>query len=889
MSDQDDVPRQDGEASLPGLVEDLHVGVVVHDSRARVVYANPAGRHLLGLTPDEIMGASAVEIGRRALHEDGAAFRGEEHPVSRVLATGEPVRGVMMGYKSRRSEEILWLLTDAQPRVGRDGKVERVVCSFSDVTDRKHTEARLQESEARYRQLVERARDIIFRTDVNGVFTYVNPAASKVLGYEAHTIVGRNFMELIAEEDRQRVEERLRAQFRERAASTYHEFRALPRDGRELWIGQHVQLLAKDRWVLGFQAVARDITEDKRAQRALEKERRQLHQIVARAPMAMAILDAGGRYLVHNDQWLRYWNPAGRTLVGAVHRELFPNDDDELADAWRRALRGESVSRAEDRFPLSSGAQIYVSWSLDPWHEPDGTVAGVVATVKDVDDQVAARRSAERTARSAAALLARVSRDMQGPLETLVDSARLLGSSAADPEREQAAVVEHCAQELTRLSREVHDYTAAETGQIELQPSWFDLHDLLDGVVEAFKEQAFAKGLRLECLVEDDVPGIVWGDPQRLRQVLENLLANAVRLTDEGGVAVRIGNQTGADDVPRVHFDVADTGPGIPPEQEAALFEPVFDGVAARGGGAGLGLAVSKRLVELMGGHIGVRSEPEQGSSFWFTVRLGPSEGASAEPDPQAAPPPRTARVLVAEDNRVNLKVTVAMLEALGYAVDAVGDGTEAVNACARQHYDAVLMDYQMPNMDGLKAAAWIREREELARRTPIIALTAGGTEGDRERCLAAGMDDYLSKPVHLEGLREALRRWIPDSKPHKTEDSGSALAADHPIRVLAEEAGTEVVAEVVELFLRTTPERVEALCKAHADKDLDEVGRMAHSLKGAAAQLGVGGIADVCAQVESSSQGSGSELEPLLDTLLTTWPATRQFLEKELRRMKSK
>jgi len=281
------------------------------------------------------------------------------------------------------------------------------------------------------------------------------------------------------------------------------------------------------------------------------------------------------------------------------------------------------------------------------------------------------------------------------------------------------------------------------------------------------------------------------GDPGRLRQVLTNLLANAIKFTERGTVGLKAEVASQTVDAIRLKFIVHDTGIGIPTEQQGRLFDSftqVDESNTRKYGGTGLGLAISKQLVELLGGEIGLESEPGKGSRFWFTATFGKStKPKPIAPVSQTAPPRVTAaksqtataqpaataaqtasqlegslRILLAEDNEINQRITLRLLQKLGLSADAVVNGREAVEALEKRKYDLVLMDCQMPDMDGFEATAVIRSRENGSRHQTICALTANAMDGDRERCLAAGMDDYISKPVGLEKLREALDRWIP-------------------------------------------------------------------------------------------------------------------------------
>ena len=867
---------KEGEGRFERLVEGLPVGVLIHDPRAEILFANPAAAEMLGLPMATLLGKTSMDAGQFALHEDGSPFPGEDHPAPVALATGRPVRNVVVGFRRPARQDVAWLLVSAEPQLRPDGSVARVVSTLIDITPHRQATEKLAENEARYRQLVETAHDIIYRTDADGYFTYVNPIASRVLGYAPEELAGKHYLEMIRPDHRARVQEHLRRQYWQQSASSYDEFVALARDGREIWIGQNVQLMRQEGQVEGIQAVARDITERRAAEEALEQERRQLRDIVTHAPVAMAILDREERWLAHSQEWLR-----------------FPRMPENYREGVTRALHGEVVMRDEDTVAFDDGARMYVRWSAHPWRHSSGEVAGVVVSIQNIDVLVKAREAALEAARVKSEFVTNVSHELRTPLSGVIGMTGLLLSTPLDDtQKEYARTIERSARDLLSIIDEILDFARAESGELELDAIDFDLRALVGELEGAFAEAASAKGLELACLVEDAVPYGLGGDPVRLREVLNHVLGNAVKFTSEGTVVLRASLAGAGPTEAVVRFDVTDTGIGVPPEAQERLFRPFSqaDSSSSRKyGGTGLGLALSKRLVESMGGDIGVRTQPGQGSTFWFTARFARrDETGHAVPATPASERAGRPRVLVVEDTAVNQKVAVAMLENLGYQADVVGNGLEAVEACSSAAYDAVLMDCQMPEMDGYKAAAWIRQREGPQRRIPIIALTANVGQGDRERCLAAGMDDYLGKPARLQTLDSTLRKWIPrmGDRPSPA-DIASGLPAEHPLRMLERQGRNELVVEIIDLFLETTPQRLEQMREARLKGDAKELFSLAHSLKGAAVQLGAWEMADLCHKIQTLGRaGSMSDTGDALYRLEAEFQGAARMLEEEKDRL---
>ncbi|MGH2850150.1 MAG: ATP-binding protein [Solirubrobacteraceae bacterium] len=424
----------------------------------------------------------------------------------------------------------------------------------------------------------------------------------------------------------------------------------------------------------------------------------------------------------------------------------------------------------------------------------DGTIIDVEATSNNVEldgrecrvalfhdvtqrnrvaaELAAARDQAVEASNMKSAFLANVSHEVRTPMNGVMGMADLLLETGLTGEqRDYAEQVMRSGEQMLAIINDILDLSKIETGHLELDIADFDVHETIRRTCGGTAAQARAKGLEFELEIGEQVPRRARGDGRRIHQVLLNLLSNAIKVTSQGSIVVRVGAES-HDQGSRLRIEVADSGIGIDPEGVERMFEPFTQADSSTTrlyGGTGLGLAICRELVELMGGAISATSRPGRGSTFGFDVLLGAPLEADAEDALESGNSSADAAqdwtqaplILIAEDSQVNQIVAARALERCGCRVHVVGDGNEALAALAAQRYDAVLMDCQMPELDGYEATAELRRREGGARHTPVIAMTAHAMDGDRERCLAAGMDDYVTKPMRHADLARALERWV--------------------------------------------------------------------------------------------------------------------------------
>ena len=590
--------------------------------------------------------------------------------------------------------------------------------------------------------------------------------------------------------------------------------------------------------------------------------------------------------------------------------------------------------------PLSTHDETLGVWLFGARDPDDRYPIHDVELLQNLANMVAAVVKGQQANVAKSRFLANMSHEIRTPMGGVLGMVELLTST--DLTRRQKGYVETARRSATSLLdilNDVLDFSKIEAGKLELETVRFDLHQLIDDIVDLFGERAHQKGLDLSVERPGDLPSTLTGDPTRLRQILSNLVGNAIKFTDRGEVTLQICEIGREDDCVQLEFRVRDTGVGIEKDSLAHLFESFqqADGSTTRKyGGTGLGLAIARQLVELMQGTIGVDSVVGSGSTFWFRVDL---ETASVEGEDEqkvrggedavvgsSVERMSTARILVVEDNPVMSDVTASMIRSLGGFVEIVENGREALQATLSRDFDLVLMDCQMPVMDGYEATRAIRSSfkvqglsRELVRSSPptIVAMTANAMAGDRERCLEAGMDDYISKPFTLKALEELLDRWLTSKT--SSEASRSPAVADDALRPASSEiavgtrpeiprstadvasdgspvdvavlegirclgqSGDQLLRKIVSRFLESTPGLIATLREAQGSGDSETVFQTAHSLKSSSGTLGAERLTKLCGAIASLGRSDAlEEVEPLLAKLTSEYEAVELVLKEE-------
>lgn len=728
-------------------------------------------------------------------------------------------------------------------------------------------ERRAEDVEAALRAaLVQAALDCIVIIDSNGLIVEFNESAERTFGHQRGEVLGQPMAELI-------IPEALRgahhAGFEKYLATGEHavlgkriEVPALHADGHELMVELAITPVhVKDQTY--FTAYLRDVTAQKADEEELKRSRQRYRDLFERSGDAIFIHTLEGEIVDVNARAEELVGWDRESLVGMRLPELHPEADRPAAKGAIQSVQQAGEARMEVRFIHRSGVEIPTEVNARTFEADDRTL--VHGVVRDVSVRArteaelrTAKAEAERASAAKTEFLANMSHEMRTPLNGVIGPLGLIDRTGLSAEAVRMIdLAESSAESLLTLIDDVLDISHIESGRVELVEEVFAPNSLLDQVREIFSNSAADKGITLEVASLPQDLRLV-GDPGRLRQVLFNLVGNAIKFTSEGGVTLSAELERGGDE-DQIRFDVVDTGIGIPSDVLPKLFSRFQQGsgtISAISKGVGLGLAISRELVELMGGQVEAESEAGAGSKFSVLLPARISQpAASGKSDTQTLMQQLHGRVLLAEDSETNAAVVSSMLAKLGIQPEIVSDGAAAVQAVEGESYDIIIMDVGMPVLDGLEASRLIRASGDA---TPIIALTAHALPENREQTRAAGMNGFLTKPIRLKDLARELEKWLPRAEAaHQSVLDGAVVTEAWG----GDEAGYGFV---LGIFLGEVSSRIDKITGHLSSGDMTKLQHEAHAIKGGASNVGAELLSHAAAQLEQacSSQQKDGEID---------------------------
>ena len=756
---------RESEARIRLLLDSTEEAIFGVDLDGACTFANRACLQMLGYPSVESLRGRDLHPLIHHSHADHSPYPAGECPLRNTLRSGvgTHIDGDVLWRADGTSLPIeYWCYP-----VSKDGGIVGGVVTLRDISQRRKAE----EEQRTLVALIESTDDFVGLAGPAGTITYLNPGGARLVGLKSpQEACGLDISTFHPEpylsQIRSEVIPAAQLSGNWHGESRLRHFQT----GEPIDVSLNAFLIRQPETgeVLCLAAVMRDVRAARRAEEAL----RLTQASVDRSPIASLWLDPGGRIVYANDAACQESGYAHNEILSLNVWDINPAfTPDAWPAAWRKLKANGSV-RLETRHRHRSGRLFTVDVTAHylryAGRELACTFSRDITAIKTAQEAMrAAKEAAETANRAKSEFLANMSHEIRTPMNGIIGMTGLALETALTAEqREYLTTVRGSADSLLGIINDILDLSKIEAGKLDLEAVAFDLSEVVAAATRVVEADARRKSLELRCGIAPAVPPRLLGDPLRLRQVLINLLGNAVRFTESGWISIGVAlEQPG--ETPLLHVVVADTGIGIPADKQSLIFQPfaqVDGSLARRRGGTGLGLTICARFIAMMGGRIWVESAPGEGSRFHFTARFRNAPAAAQDLSALASAvdlrPARALAILLAEDNLVNQRLAVRLLEKRGHRVVVAATGVEAVAAYTRQSFDAIVMDVQMPEMDGLQATTEIRARERgTPSRVPIIGLTAHTMRGDRERCLDAGMDAFIEKPIRPAELFAALER----------------------------------------------------------------------------------------------------------------------------------
>ncbi|OGS93346.1 MAG: hypothetical protein A2061_01230 [Gallionellales bacterium GWA2_59_43] len=832
---------------------DEHAIVSITDVQGNIIYVNRRFLEISQYSEAELLGQS------HRIVNSGLHSREMFQDMWQAITSGKVWHGEMRN--RAKDGSYYWVDSTVVPFLDERGKPYQYVSVRTDITERK----RAAEDLELYQLMIEKSGDPFFviDDDDNCRMAYVNEAAVQHFGVPRDEILTWRIPDwdpsFTYEMLPQHVEKIRQVQ------NLFIESEHRVRGGELVPVEISLNLVLYKGRTCHF-GYFKNISERKRAELALAESRARLEEAQVQAHLGNWEANMASGELYWSEEIFRIFGydpasfkPSVEAFIAAVH----PDDVGKVRESELRAEQ-TGIHDVVHRIVRPDGEVRYVHERARSEFDTGRQLARLVGTVQDVTDLkqteqalIQARDEAEAASKAKGEFLAVMSHEIRTPMNGIIGMTELaLDTELDDAPREYLGLVKSSADALLVIINDILDFSKIEAGKMELEQVPFDLRELFKSTAKILAVRAAQKDVAVVCRIADEVPPMLLGDPGRLRQVLTNLLGNAIKFSHYGEVTLRVYALDRVGDNVRLRIEVVDQGIGIPADKLDYIFDAFSQADASttrQYGGTGLGLAISSQLVTAMGGKLGVESELGRGSVFGFEAEFPVGDAAlmeSAAGKPISAIPKMTVRlnVLLAEDNVVNRKVAITLLDRWGHRVTVAHNGREAIELCVAQTFDVILMDMLMPEVDGLDATRRIRERGD---SVPIVAMTANATEEDRQRCLDAGMDDFVSKPMVADDLHAVLQRFAPRS-------SGIVQAVEFEsfdYAAAIRNADSDVVESIGHAFVESCESQLAEIVAAIAGQDGALLLRSAHTLRGLAGYFNAAPVVALARKLESIAE----------------------------------
>jgi len=651
-----------------------------------------------------------------------------------------------------------------------DGKPALLVV-WHDITERKRAEEQLKRSEALLNETQQLTHSGSWESDLlTGINTW-SAEAFRIFGLTPEGMGPRTdvFAQMIHPDDRGIYKDAIKSALNYKISADF-ELRIVRQDGAIRWLRAIGKPFTNTQGVVvRLHGAISDITEQKEAREAIRLKQKQLTRFIEFAPVAIAMLDRNMCYIAASNVWREDYKLTHMDVVGKSHYDIFTEIVPERKLLHQRVIKGEIIKKEEELVTLANGHKEWIKWEMHPWYEKMNEVGGLIMFTEIITGQKEAsealkkaKEQAEQAALAKSHFLSTMSHEIRTPMNAVIGFTHLLMRNAREDQKEFLRILKFSGENLLVLINDILDFSKIEAGKIELETVDFNVKEMVGTIKSALQHKAKSKGLQLKLLVDEDLPDFVMGDPVRLGQIITNLATNAVKFTDAGSVIISAMLTKQTKDNLTIHFEVKDTGIGIPEEMQENIFESFTQAssdTTRKFGGTGLGLTITKRLLELMHSKIELKSKVGEGSTFYFDLvfktsakkLVAPEENLVTEDGKKSI---KDINILIVDDSRVNILLAQELLKQWQGTCDTAINGVDALNKIKEKDYDVVLMDLQMPEMDGYQATMEVRKLpDEKYRTLPIIALTASAMLEIKDKAFTCGMNDYISKPFNPDEL----------------------------------------------------------------------------------------------------------------------------------------